>query len=524
MALLKSYTCRSCGGILNFDEDQEIFACPFCGEEFNYTDFHRDEFLSQAAKCLKDLRYDAAKEKYETLLSNNPQDFEALRGIVLVQGKISSQAVLQSPDDLRNCDLAAAINASEDAGQILTGSSESLYFERLTELLKLAIEFRDKTADALDKSEKAREKYRDAAERERKSKENLTTTGSFIGIGMIVGAGVLLGLLGAIFDEELRGMDMDVRPFFAVVIGYGVICLIVLAFFLIHRYRVRHVIYKLAKPSDHLTAGHVMQDFLSKEALEIDRRYKETYVLLEKDDPASRGYAPPRVQKKAPSVKPFADITKAVLCSKCGGQLKLDKEKGLFECRYCGVAYGASLFFNNPLDKANEAITKGDYAEADQRFSHILMVKPDDFNALLGRVLSAGKWKSIDDIRLPEAMIPAVGKNIKDRIKEAVEHAAGADRLFFVTMGNLADVLIENARNEQVLKRCDNELRAASSKTEINMIADRSSWELKEIESEINLQIQKCINTRDALLLKFESLTNSLRNEMQRHNERVSAT
>ena len=152
MALLKSYTCRSCGGVLNFDEDQEIFACPFCGEEFNYTDFHREELLSQAVRCLKDLRFDAAKEKYNTLLSNNPQDFEALRGMVLVNGKINSQADLKSAEDLRDCDFAAAIKASEDAGQAVTGTSESLYFERLTALLRLGEEYRDKTADALDKS------------------------------------------------------------------------------------------------------------------------------------------------------------------------------------------------------------------------------------------------------------------------------------------------------------------------------------------------------------------------------------
>ena len=523
MALLKSYSCRSCGGILNFDEDQEIFACPFCGEEFNYTDFHRDELLSQAAKCLKDLRFDAAKDKYQTLLSNNPQDFEALRGMVLVHGRIDSQADLKSPEDLRNCDFEAAIKASEDAGQMVKGQAESLYFERLTELLRLGEEYRDKTVDAFEKSEKAREKFKDAAERERKSKENLMTTGSSIGIGMLIGVGVLLGVLRALLDEDLRGNTLDFRLFFALIFGYGVICLIVLACFLIHRYRVRHVIYKLAKPSDHLTAGHVIQDFLSEEALEISRRYQEAYELLEKDDPATHGYAPPPVQRKAPSVDPFTDITKTVLCAKCGGQLKLDKDKGLFECKYCGVAYGASLFFNNPLKKANEAVTKCDFVEADQRFSHVLMVTPNDFDALLGRVLCTGKWKNVDDIVLPETMLPAVIKNLKDRTGEAVEHAVSEDRLFFVTLRDLAEVLIENARNEQALKSRENELRAAEKTAEIDWNRTKPSREFAEKKSEINLQIHQHTNLRSDLRLKFETLKESLLNEMGRHNARASA-
>ena len=523
MALLKSYSCKSCGGILNFDEDQEIFACPFCGEEFNYLDFHRDELLSQAAKCLKDLRFNAAKDKYETLLSGNPRDFEALRGLVLVHGRINSQADLKSLDALRNSNLYAAVKASEDARRILAGSPEALYFKELTELLEIGIEFRKKTAAAHNKSEEARELYREAAEREKKSKADLTTTGSSIGIGMLIGVGVLLGVLRALLDEDLRGNTLDFRLFFALIFGYGVICLIVLAVFLIHRYRVRHVIYKLAKPSDHLTVGHAAQDSLSGEALEIKRRYEEAYELLEKDDPASRGYAPPPVQKKTPSVNPFVDITKTVLCSKCGGQLKLDKEKGLFECRYCGVAYGASLFFNNPFEKAKEALMKDDYIEADQRFSHILMVTPNDFDALLGRVLCAGKWKDLDDVSLPETMLPVVSKNLKDRIREAVDHAVNEDRLFFVTFGDLADVLVEYARNEQALKRCENELRAAKSRTEINMDANGSSRELNGMKSEINLKIERLVNVHVELHVKFQTLMDSLRDEMSRHIGRASA-
>ena len=125
MALLRSYTCKDCGGVLNFEGDQEIFACPFCGQEFNFTDFHRDELLNQAAKSLKELRYETANEKYDTLLANNPQDLEALRGMVLVQGMISSIDQLDLPENIRGCDFAAAIKASDEAGKTVEGSSES---------------------------------------------------------------------------------------------------------------------------------------------------------------------------------------------------------------------------------------------------------------------------------------------------------------------------------------------------------------------------------------------------------------
>ena len=512
MALLKSYACKSCGGVLNFDEDQEIFACPFCGEEFNYTDFHRDELLSQAATCLKELRYETAKEKYNTLLSNNPQDFEALRGMVLAQGRICSLDELTSPENIRDCDFPAAVRASFDAKETADGSSEAGYFERLINLFGIGREFRDKTADALDKSEKARKKYKAAAESEKKSQERLKDTGNSIGIGIAMFFG---GILGTI----IFAMEFDITWLVpASLIAFGVIALIVLGVFLIRRHRVRYTLYNVPKPSEYVTSGHIIQDFLSEEALEIKRRYMEELELLKKEDPASNGYTPPKAKKKSPANNPFTNIAKTVNCAKCGGQLKLDKDKGLFECKFCGVAYGASLFFNNPLEKANDAVIMGDFVEADQRFSHVLMITPDDFDALLGRILCAGKWKKIEDICLSKTMLPAVSKKLKDRTREAVDHAVSEDRLFFVTLSDIVDVLIENERNEQNLKRCDNVLRSAASNAEIHMNGNSASGESKALKSEINKQIEKYSDIKYELLLKFDSLKNSLRNEMNRHS------
>lgn len=517
MALLKSYTCTKCGGVLNFDEDQEIFECPFCGQEFNYTDFHRDELLNQASKCLKEFRYDTAKEKYDTLLSNNPQDFEAMRGMVLAQGRISSLEELDSPENLRNCDFVSAIKATDDSGKGVGVSAENRYFERLAKLLRLGEEFCEKTADALDKSEKAREKYRAAAEREKNSYNNLKLVGGILGFAFLAG----LSFVFVIIREAIENLITWLVP--ATLFGYGLIAVIVLTVFIIYSYRVKHVL-KVANPSEYLMEGHIIQDFLSEEAVEIKRHYAEELELLKKDDPAAKDYVPPKVKKKASVNDPFIDITKTVSCAKCGGQLHPDKDKGLFECKFCGVAYGMSLFFNNTLNKANEAINREDYIEADQRFSHMLMVNPKDFDALLGRIFCVGKWKTVYDIQLSETMLPAVCKNLKDRSAEGVEHAADEDRLFFLTMRDLAEVLETNARNEQTLKRCQNDLRAAAKKTEIHLTGNATSKELNGRKTEINAQIDKCTMTKGELLARFESLKESLLCEMNNHAARVSAS
>lgn len=518
MALLRSYTCKDCGGVLNFEGDQEVFDCPFCGQEFNFTDFHRDELLNQAAKSLKELRYETANEKYDTLLANNPQDLEALRGMVLVQGRISSIDQLDLPENIRDCDFAAAIKASDEAGKCVDGSSERGYFERLTKLLELGEEFRDKTADALDKSEKAREKYSAAVEGEKKSKEALDIKGKDIGVGLTVGFGVL-------FQVILFAIGFNITWLVpASLFAFGVIALIVLAVFLIHRHKVRYTVYNVPKPSEHVTAGHIIQDSLSEEAVELKRRYMEELALLKKEDPASNGYMPPKAKKKTSANNPFIDIVKTVNCAKCGGQLYLDKDKGMFECKFCGVAYGTSLFFNNTLKKAKEAVNRGDFVEADQRFSHMLMVDPKDFDALLGRIFCAGKWKMIYDMQLSDKMLPTVCKNLKERCSEGVEHAADEDREFFLIMRDIADVLEEHLHNEQALKKCQNELRTLEENADIRFSGSVISEEQKIRKSEINLQIQDCSTVKFKLLDRFETLKESLLNEKDNHAARVSAS
>ena len=62
MAKLNSYSCSKCGGILNFDEGMELFACPFCGNEFGVVDLHRGEIIAQALLGQRKIQISSGKE------------------------------------------------------------------------------------------------------------------------------------------------------------------------------------------------------------------------------------------------------------------------------------------------------------------------------------------------------------------------------------------------------------------------------------------------------------------------------
>jgi hypothetical protein len=103
MAKLVSYNCSNCGDVLNVEQGHKIFDCPFCGADFDYYYFYRKDLLKQADNCLRRMDFKEAKTRFEEILEHDPQEFLALRGLVLCEGGIISLKNLTSPEKLRGC-------------------------------------------------------------------------------------------------------------------------------------------------------------------------------------------------------------------------------------------------------------------------------------------------------------------------------------------------------------------------------------------------------------------------------------
>ena len=103
MAKLVSYNCSNCGAVLNVEQGHKIFDCPFCGADFDYYYFYRKDLLKQADNCLRRMDFKEAKTRFVEILEHDPQEFLALRGLVLCEGGIISLKNLTSPEKLRGC-------------------------------------------------------------------------------------------------------------------------------------------------------------------------------------------------------------------------------------------------------------------------------------------------------------------------------------------------------------------------------------------------------------------------------------
>ena len=258
-----------------------------------------------------------------------------------------------------------------------------------------------------------------------------------------------------------------------------------------------------------INRSHDEAESLSDEAKKIKREYFEKYKELKDLDPTVDGYTPPAASKVDAGTDPFVDVTKTVNCAKCGGQLYLDKEKKLYECKFCGVAYGTSLFFNDPFSKAKKALEAVDYTEADQRFSHMLMVDPHNPDALLGRVLCAGRWQNTSDIDMEDKMLPFMEEHLKDRADEAVQHSSEDKKAFFENLKATVTCYINWAHSEQEIKSAKNAIKYAKENAALNF-SDKEDKEFNAKLAGLKKRADDCAAQRKKLRAEFDELKRSL--------------
>lgn len=83
MSDLYLYQCPTCASRLKHDIDSNIFKCDSCGNTFEYFCFMEESPLTSAEENLARRRYQVAKKEYEFVLTTDPHNAIALKGLEL---------------------------------------------------------------------------------------------------------------------------------------------------------------------------------------------------------------------------------------------------------------------------------------------------------------------------------------------------------------------------------------------------------------------------------------------------------
>ena len=150
MAVLKSNLCPTCGGLLDIDLDKQMYVCTFCGVSFDYEYFREENVKEIASKALLRSEFGSAKDAYEFMLTKDPHDFEALRGLFLCKVEWQDMTRMKKESEVKvSADEPALLYAIENCDP-----EDKPYFEKVREALKELHHYRDLTAEAKKISEK----------------------------------------------------------------------------------------------------------------------------------------------------------------------------------------------------------------------------------------------------------------------------------------------------------------------------------------------------------------------------------
>ena len=463
MADMVNYTCSKCGGVLNVAPGHMLFDCPFCGADFNYYDFYRKEMIEQAESCMYRFDFDMAKRKFDAILKYDPQDFAALRGLVLCEGNIIALKNLSSPSKLEGCKFN---QMSRIIGDVMSRAREEdkEYFRKLLDLFSVAkryIQLKNERNALADDSNKQFKQIARVDDNHKQTVDGLTKV--LLIIGMIITA--------PFAGEDTTMEDRENAAMFAIgVIGVGIILGVFFKFglwaFAITAVVVAGILGLLAfirhlenkKKAPHRKAMKDNQSSISdcsSRMFELENRYKNEYEELQKLAPdVKKTTLSKDLLIKKTSEEIFSGEEQTLICNKCGGVLELDRQRRLYECRSCGVAYSTSLLSETDgAQKAVELLKRKDFSEADNRFVLELMLDPHNFTALNGRLLSAGRWKDINSISEKGFHPIAKVDDIKARLNDAIEHCQDEDKDYFLKFKQLIEIIETSSANLKLIDK-----------------------------------------------------------------------
>ena len=460
MSLLKSYTCSKCAGVLMFDYDQEFFDCPLCGNRFDAVDFHEDEIMAQAGESLKEGAFSSAKVKFCSILEKDPSDFEALKGLILCDMKASDIESLESPDAIDSTSISSLKNLiTRLKRQAYLKDAE--FFSHLINLIDLSdrLKMYQNSLNALysdDTRANVNQKMVQSKSRRRKAQA----------ADALIVPGIILGAFA--FSSLTTYTEHGGTIFFFSLIGMVIFCILWAIF---RDFNPKPQVYE-----DPIQSPFDLKIYLDEQIRFLEDEYSKEFVKLmemnrtvkaEKSD----AEIPEETEETISVVE--TDHAETVICSKCAGHLHLDKQRRVYECQSCGVAYGISLFFGMPMEKALKAMNTGRYVEAEKRFENVLMVNPSDFDARLGQILCVGRWTRISDIDTADIISEEDWNKMRGLFGDAKSRVSESDKIFFEKLEELVFMLGKIVVNNGELDNLNRKIDMLDSVKRLYSLADQ---------------------------------------------------
>lgn len=424
MGQIKKRQCPSCGGNLIDDSEKQIYRCVSCGSSYDY-DYYREEQLHEMGETyLSRGEVEAAVDAYRLILKKAPHDFLALRGLML------AAAYLRDMDGLARMGEAKHFSYdSELAGEVLDATSEEdkdyfsgygkIYADK-KQLIDLNREIESLHRE--QESIEAKIRFTDNTRYEyyfetKNSKYHPKTV--FIVVWCLTAFYCVPSFFGIFDNIDGRGMP----SFFAIVcvlallIGCGINFLIVYP-----KMRMINAIdadIRNQKIESEAIAGKIRT--LEAEAEKLSDDIREAIQDLIRID---RQIVTDSVKEQ---VLEFGKIKKHQ-CPSCGGSLRIDSDKQMYHCTFCGSTYDYEYFREDRVHEAGETyLSRGEFMATTETYEFMLKKDPHDFLALRGLMLAAAHLTDMSELDHVNKEFDYDSKIVS----QVIENASKEDKEYF---------------------------------------------------------------------------------------------
>ena len=141
-------------------------------------------------------------------------------------------------------------------------------------------------------------------------------------------------------------------------------------------------------------------------------------------------------------------------CPSCGGSLRIDSDKQMYHCTFCGSAYDYEYFREDRIHEAGETyLSRGEFMATTEAYEFMLKKDPHDFLALRGLMLAAAHLTDTSELEQVDKDFSYDAK----MVSRVIEYASEKDKKYFA---EFAKVYSDKKR----LVYCSEEIEALREK------------------------------------------------------------
>ena len=427
MTTIKKHQCPSCGGNLTVNNDKQMYCCTSCGSTYDFNYFREEKLNEMGETHLSRKEFGAAVDAYRLLLKKNPHDFLALRGLML------AAAYLKAMDGLAGIGEAKHFSYDSRIVREVIESASAADREYFNEFAKI---YEDKK-QLIDCNREIKSLYQEHKRIEAAIRLTDDTRYDYYihakggnyppkAMFIMVWCFTVYLFMSALFVAGIFGGGDTAGTIVLMAIFGGVTLLIGCGVNFGHVYPRIKIIKEIDtyieefKVELGITEAKIKKYEDAEKDLSDDIR-RNIRSFVEKDslimtDP---------VKEHAPVISTI----KKHQCPSCGGSLRVDSDKQMYHCTFCGSTYDYEYFGEEQIHEMGETyLSRGEFMATADAYDFMLKKDPHDFIALRGSMLAAAHLTNVSELDKENEEEFSYDPEM---VRQAIESASEEDKEYF---------------------------------------------------------------------------------------------